>query len=140
MPKTIEQAIAFPAPPGRLYKLYLSAREHEAACGGWGKAKIDAKVGGQMTMAPYIQGKFLALVPGRMIVQTWRGGDWRKGDLESVLILTFQAAGKGSRLTMVHANLPDHKARSIGSPTDGWMKHYWNPWKAYLRKRKRPAR
>ena len=86
-----------------------------------------------MTMAPYIQGKFLALVPRRMILQTWRGADWKKANLDSVLLFILQRAGKGSRLTMVHANVPDHTAKSIGSPTDGWYKHCWNPWKTYLK-------
>ncbi len=58
MPKTIEQAITFPVPPERLYRLYLNAREHAAACGGWGKAKIRPGVGGRMQMAPHITGKF----------------------------------------------------------------------------------
>lgn len=133
MAKTIQQAITFSAPPERLYRMYLNAREHEGACGGWGKATIDPKVGGRMAMAPYIHGKFLLLVPGRMIVQTWRGADWKTADLESVLLLTFRRAGKGCQLRLVHANVPDHKVKSIGSPTDGWYKHYWNPWKAYLK-------
>ncbi len=134
MAKTIEQTIALSVPAERLYRMYLSAREHEAACGGWGKAKIVARVGGRMTMAPSIWGKFLALVPGRMILQTWRGADWKKSDLESLLLFTFQRAGKGCRLTMVHANVPAHKVKSISSPTDGWYKHYWNPWRAHLKK------
>ncbi len=136
MPKTIEQAITFRVPPERLYRLYLNAREHAAACGGWGKAKINPRAGGRMEMAPYIKGKFLLLVPGRMIVQTWRGADWKKSDLDSVLVLTFQGIRGGSRLAMVHANVPDARARSIGSITGGWHGHYWRPWKAYLKKRK----
>jgi uncharacterized protein YndB with AHSA1/START domain len=134
MAKTIEQVITLAAPPARVYRMYLSARQHQAACGGWGKAGIDARVGGRMAMSPYIRGRVLALVPGRMIVQTWRGNDWKKSDLDSVLLLTFERAGKGCRLTMVHANVPDHKAKSIGSRTDGWYKHYWRPWTAYLSK------
>ena len=34
MAKTIEQALAFPVAPERLYRVYLNAREHAAACGG----------------------------------------------------------------------------------------------------------
>ena len=134
MAKTIKQAITLAAPPEQLYRMYLSARQHQAACGGWGKARIAGRVGGRMAMAPYIRGTFLALVPGRMILQTWRGADWRKSDLDSILLLTFQRAGRRCRVSLVHANVPDHKAKSIGSPTDGWYKHYWNPWRAYLKK------
>ena len=113
MPKTIEQAITFRVPPERLYRLYLNAREHAAACG-----------------------TFLLLMPGRMIVQTWRGSNWKRSDLDSVLTFTFEGVPGGSRLTMVHANVPDANAKSIGSRTGGWHGHYWRPWKAYL-KRKR---
>lgn len=58
MPKTIEQAITFPVLPERLSRLYLNAREHATACGGWGKAKIHPRVGGWMQMAPHITGEF----------------------------------------------------------------------------------
>jgi uncharacterized protein YndB with AHSA1/START domain len=136
MPKTIEQAIAFRVPPERLYRMYTNAREHAAACGGWGRAAIQAKVGGRMAMAPHITGKFLVLVPGRMIVQTWRGSTWKRSDLDSVLTLAFERVRGGSRLVMVHANVPDAHARSIGSRNSGWYKHYWRPWKAYLRRRR----
>lgn len=136
MAKTIQQAIAFPVPPERLYRLYLNAREHAAACGGWGKAKIAARVGGRMEMAPYIKGEFLCLVPGRMIVQTWRGANWKRTDLDSVLILTFHRVRGGSRLAMVHANVPDANAKSIGRITGGWHGHYWRPWKAYFGKKR----
>ncbi len=136
MPKTIEQAITFRVPPERLYRLYLNAREHAAACGGWGRAKITPRVGGRMAMAPHIKGKFLLLVPGRMIVQTWRGSNWKTSDLDSVLTFTFRRIPGGARLTMVHANVPDDRAKSIGSRTGGWHGHYWRPWRAHLRRKK----
>ncbi len=128
--------IALPAAPGRLYRMYLNAREHATACGGWGKASIAPKPGGRMAMTPHITGRFLRLVPGRMIVQTWRGSNWKKADLDSVLLLRFDRVRGGTRLTMVHANVPDANAKSIGSRTSGWHKHYWQPWKAYLSKRR----
>ncbi len=129
MPKTIRQMIDFRVAPERLYRLYLSSREHAVACGGWGRSKIDARVGGRMAMAPHIRGRLLWLVPGRMIVQTWRTANWKKYDPDSVLVLTFRRHRKGSRLTIVHANVPDSHAKSI---TGGWHSHYWRPWKRYL--------
>src|SRR5439155_206390 len=83
MPRTIEQVVTFRTTPERLYRLYLSPRQHAAACGGWGKAKIQARKGGRMQMAPHITGTFLSLVPGKLIVQTWRGSDWKRSDLDS---------------------------------------------------------
>ena len=86
-----------------------------------------------MQMAPHITGTFLSLVPGKLIVQTWRGSDWKRSDLDSVLILAFSRRQRGARLAMVHANVPDAHARSI---TKGWHTYYWQPWKKYLRRRR----
>jgi len=132
MPKTIEQVVTFTAPPDHLYRIYLNAREHQAAC-GWGKVRITPRVGGRMVVAPHISGKFLHLTPGRLIAQTWRGANWKKADLDSLLILTFQRVRGGSRMTMVHTNVPDAHARSING---GWRSYYWKPWRAYLRRKR----
>jgi uncharacterized protein YndB with AHSA1/START domain len=131
MSRTIKQSVAFSVPPTRLYRLYLSSREHAAAC-GWGKSKIVPKAGGRMRMAPHISGRILLLVPGRMIVQTWRGSNWKKSDLDSLLLLRLEARPGGCRLRMVHANVPDANAASI---TRGWHTYYWRPWRRYLKKR-----
>ncbi len=45
MARTIEQTVTFPQSPERLYRIYLSAREHAAAC-GWGRARITPRIGG----------------------------------------------------------------------------------------------
>ncbi len=133
MPRTIKQIVAFPASPDRLYRIYLNPREHGAAC-GWGRVSIDARAGGRMAVAPHITGKFLHLVPGRLIAQTWRGANWKKSDADSILVLSLSPARGGSRLEMVHTNVPDASAKSI---TGGWRTHYWKPWKAYLAKKAR---
>ena len=87
-----------------------------------------------MAMAPHITRKFLWWLPGRMIVQTWRGSNWKRSDPDSILVLTFARARGGARLMTVHANVPDANAKSI---TRGWHAYSWRPWKAYLRKKGR---
>src|SRR5881296_3744701 len=114
MPRTIEQAVTFRTTPERLYRLYLSSRQHAAACGGWGTAKIQARKGGRMQMAPHITGKFLSLVPGKLIVQTWRGSDWKRSDLDSVLILSFSR-----RFTLTSPTLTREASRRAGTRTTG---------------------
>src|SRR2546426_12716990 len=127
------QAVPSRATPERSTRPYPPPRRHAAACGGWGKAKIQARKGGRMQMAPHSTGTFLSLVPGKLIVQTWRGSDWKRSDLDSVLILALPRRQRGGRLAMVHANVPDAHARSI---TKGWHTYYWQPWKKYLRRRR----
>lgn len=43
----------------------------------------------------------------RPIVQSWRASDWKKTDLDSILILMFSRAPRGARIALVHANVPD---------------------------------
>lgn len=64
----------------------------------------------------------------RPIVQSWRTSDWKKTDLDSILILRFSRAPRGARIALVHANVPDKWYAMIQK---GWQKYYWKPWKAY---------
>ncbi len=67
-----------------------------------------------------------------MIVQSWRAGTWKKSDPDSILILLFREAGRGRQIELIQANVPGHTYALIKK---GWPKHYWNPWKAYLKRR-----
>lgn len=132
MPKTILQTVKFSASPEQLFYIYMDSKKHSAAIGA--RATISRTMGGRFTAHDgWIRGKNLAIVPKRMIVQSWRGADWRKNDLDSILILTFTKVRGGGRITLVHANVPDQWYARINR---GWNTHYWKPWKAYLR---RPA-
>ena len=133
MPKTIQQSVKFSVPPDRLFGIYMNSRKHAAAINS--TVSVQRKVGGRFAAFDgVLRGTILAIVPGRMIVQSWRGSDWRKSELDSILTLTFEKAGRGARLGLVHANIPDRRAASIQR---GWHSHYWRPWRAYLRKAKK---
>ena len=132
MAKTIQQSVRFGAPAERLFDIYMDSKKHGAAIGS--TASVQRKVGGRFAaFGGMLRGKILTIVPGRMIVQSWRGSDWKKTELDSILTLTFEKAGRGARLGLVHANLPDRRAASIQR---GWHNYYWRPWRAYLRKAK----
>ncbi len=132
MAKTIQQTVAFRATPERLYDIYMDARKHAAAIGS--TVSITRKVGGRFSaFGGMLRGRNLALVPGRLIVQSWRGADWKTGELDSVLVLAIAKARGGARLTLVHANIPDRQAAGIRR---GWPKYYWKPWRTYLARRR----
>lgn len=133
MAKTIQQSVKFSASPERLFTIYVNSKQHGAATHS--TASVSRKVGGKFTaFNEALVGKMLAIVPNRMIVQSWRGSDWKKSEPDSILILTFSKASRGARLGLVHANIPDRHYAGIRR---GWTKYYWNPWRAYLRKAKR---
>ena len=131
MPKTIQQKATFRVSPDVLFELYLNSRQHSAATGA--KATMTWKVGGTFTAhAGHLRGRNLAIVPKRLIVQSWRATNWKKHDLDSVLTLVFSRVRDGGQVAMVHANVPDAHAASI---TRGWKDYYWDRWRAYLRRR-----
>ena len=130
MAKTIQQTVTFRASPAELFDTYLSSRKHTAATGA--KAVMSRKVGGKFTAhGSHLKGKNVAIVPKRSIVQAWRAAIWKKGDLDSILVLVFSKVPGGGRISMTHVNVPDANAASINR---GWREHYWKPWRAYLRR------
>ncbi len=130
MAKTIEQAVKFNVSPQELFEIYTDSRKHSAATNS--NVSISRKVGERFSAADgYIKGKNLFVVPNRLIVQSWRGLDWKKRDLDSTLILTFSKTKSGAKIELVHVNVPDHLYNNIKK---GWYDFYWNPWKAYIRK------
>ena len=127
--KTILQKVKFKATPKELYEIILDPQKHAKATGA--KATGNGKLGGTFTAwNGYIHGKTLALVPGRMIVQSWRASSFNKGDHDSVLVLTFEKSAGGTLLTMTHTAVPDHKASDFKT---GWYQSYWRPIQKYLK-------
>ncbi len=136
MPRTLQQRVSFRASPDTLFDTYLSSRKHSAATGA--KAVMSRTVGGKfMAHAGHLRGRNLMIVPKRLIVQSWRGSNWTKRDLDSILVLAFSPVRGGGRISMVHVNVPDAHAASINR---GWREYYWKPWKAHLRRTSRGRR
>ena len=130
--KTIIQKVKFKTSPKELYDIILDPKKHSAATGA--KATGSNKLGGTFTAwEGYIKGKNIALVPGRMIVQSWRSGQFKGSDHDSVLVLTFEKAPGGTLLTMTHTAVPEHKAREFAA---GWREFYWKPIANYLKGKK----
>jgi len=131
MPKTVEHILKFPIAPAELYDHYMDSKKHAAMIGS--KAVVSRKVGGRFSAFDgYCFGRNLVLVPGRLIVQTWRASNWRKGNLDSLFMMEISKAPGGCRLHLVHANLPDREAPGIRK---GWLEHYWTPLKKQLQAR-----
>jgi uncharacterized protein YndB with AHSA1/START domain len=132
MPKTIQQSVTLPAPPAKLYRMYLDPRSHAAITGA--PVEVGARPGSAFrAFGGALSGRILYTRPGRMIVQTWRSKGFGRKDLDSVLVLTFTPRGRSGRIQLVHANVADRDARGV---TAGWKTYYWKPWRAYLRKKR----
>ena len=136
MTPVIEQTASFArVAPADLYELFMDSAKHSAATGM--PVKVSRKVGGKWSaFGGKILGKTLALVPDRMIVQAWRSSAWKKGDPDSVLVVSFEKAPGGARAHLTHVGVPPYDHKGV---TQGWTNYYWKPWKRYLKTRNRPA-
>jgi activator of HSP90 ATPase len=113
--RSIAQTVTLPAPPERLFDIYLSSREHGAAIGS--TARVSRRPGGPFAAFDgVLRGQMLAILPKRLIVQSWRGSDWRKSEPDSILVLAFSPARRGGRITLVHAHVPTRHRAGIRSP------------------------
>ena len=135
MTAVIEQSVTFKSTPPELYQLFLDSAKHSAATGA--PAKISRKVGGKWSaFGGMILGKNLALVPNRMIVQSWRSSAWKSSDPDSILVVHFEKTKNGAAVHLAHVGVPGHDHKGV---TQGWKKYYWQPWSKYFEGRKRKA-
>lgn len=133
MTPAIEQSVTFKGTPAELYELFMDSAKHAAATGA--PAKVSRKVGGKWSaFGGMILGKNLALIPNRLIVQSWRSSAWKAGDPDSVLVVRFEKATGGATVYLSHVGVPPYDHKGV---TEGWKQYYWGMWKEYFKTRKR---
>ena len=128
MPRNVIMAATLPAPPDKLFDMYLDAATHAAFTGL--PVILEPRAGGVFrAFDGMLSGKILHIEPKTLIVQTWRSGNWPLTDMDSVLALSFWPAPDGARIELVHINVPEEDFAGV---SQGWEKYYWTPWRAYL--------
>jgi len=130
MPKNLILAAHLPAPPERLFDMYLDAEAHAAFTGQ--SVTNNPTPGGEFrAFGGILTGTILHIEPKRLIVQTWRSANWAASAIDSVLVLTFWPQADGGRVELVHVNVADEDFTGV---SHGWEKYYWTPWRTYLSK------
>ena len=128
MTRPIQQSVVFKASPRTLYEMYMDSKKHSAATGG--AARISRTPGGRFTAwNKMLCGRTLLLVPDKMIVQSWRSVNFKHAHPDSILVITFRKIAGGTRVDLVHVNVP---VRDHHGVSKGWPAYYWKPWKRYL--------
>ena len=131
MPFEFTVSDTIPAKPKDVYDAWLDSRAHTAMTGG--KATASTREGAAFTAWDgYISGRNIKLEPGRRIVQSWRTTQFTDADPDSQIEVLLEPAGKGTKLTLRHSNVPD---RHNGYRDGGWQDHYFEPMKAYFSQR-----
>jgi activator of HSP90 ATPase len=129
MTKPITQSVKFRASPKELYQIYTDPKLHTKVTGG--PVTISSKPNSKFSaFGKMIWGETLFTIPNKLIVQRWRSMNFKKSDLDSILILEFSRQGKQGRIHLVHVNVPEQDHAGV---TSGWKKYYWGPLRRYLK-------
>lgn len=125
--KTIRQVVLFKAGPDVIYDMLMNSQKNSDFTAS--QSKISQKVGGKFSAYDgYITGTNLELVPNKKIVQSWHASDWPK-DANSTTSFLLQKTRDGTKLTFIHAGVPEKQYESI---KQGWVDYYWKPMKNFL--------
>jgi activator of HSP90 ATPase len=128
----IKVSATFSVSPKRLYSAWLNSKEHGAMTGE--KATASNKVGGKYTAGSgYISGRNLELVPNKRILQSWRSTEFPAGHLDSHLLIKLDEVKDGTKLTLVHSEIPDGQSAAYKK---GWIDFYFKPMKRYFQSEK----
>lgn len=124
----IKVSAVFNLPAKALYEAWLSSEAHSAFTGS--RAEIDPVVGGKYSAWDgYIQGETLELEPHERILQSWRTTEFPEGSPDSTLEVRFEEMDDGTRITLIHQNLPESQ---VGNYRQGWADHYFDPMQKYF--------
>jgi activator of HSP90 ATPase len=127
MSKQIKQTVRFEASPKTIYQMLLDSKKHSAFTGE--KAKIDPKVGGKFQVyGGYIDGVNVELIPGKLIVQSWRCATFPK-NTHSLISFELKKSKKGTELVFTHTGVPSDQAARLNK---GWKNSYWDKMKKSL--------
>jgi uncharacterized protein YndB with AHSA1/START domain len=128
MRNVITQSVTFSVSAERLFAMYLNPAEHAGITGA--PVTIGRAAGSEFqAFGGVLTGTMLAIVEPRLIVQSWRSSQFRPGDPDSTLILSFVETPTGGRIDLIHLDVPDHDFIGVA---EGWPKYYWTPWQNYL--------
>jgi hypothetical protein len=154
--------------PDRLHAAYLSAQEHSAMTAGARPAAFVRPGGGEVAagavgdelrafgeempsgeLAYALRARLLHVVPGRLIVLSWKSKVWDLAidasditDLASTVVLTFAANFAGAEVRLDHVNVPNYKVRVPDTGEVGparrdrephWSLLYWDPMREYFK-------
>jgi activator of HSP90 ATPase len=128
MRSLIRQSVVLPASAESLYATYLDPALHSAMTGA--PVEVSAEAGSPFSaFGGLLSGSMIAVIAPRLIVQSWRSVNFKDGDPDSTLLLTFVPEGNQTRIDLIHIDVPEQDYEGVAN---GWDKYYWTPWKNYL--------
>jgi len=130
MKESFQISETFQVSAKRLYDAWLDSNQHSEFTGS--KAVIRPVTSSIFSAGnKYITGRNIKLQPYGRIVQSWRTTDFPPGAADSRLEILFEKANGGTRLTLIHSQIPGGQAEEYKK---GWNDHYFTPMKKYFKK------
>jgi activator of HSP90 ATPase len=125
--KTIRQrATIRGATPHDIYETLMDSKNHAKLSRS--RTTVSRRVGGAFRVGKDLEGKHIALLSDKKIVQTWRANNWPKGVYSKATFALARAPG-GTRITFTQTGVPNEFYREISS---GWREYYWEPLKKWF--------
>lgn len=124
--RTIKQSVDIKASPHEIYEVLMDSKKHSELTGS--NAEISREVGGSFSVWDgFIEGKNIELVPGKKIVQDWRGEEdcWPR-DHYSIITIELEETEEGTRLDFTQEEMP---SGCYDNFYKGWYDNYWDPLK-----------
>jgi uncharacterized protein YndB with AHSA1/START domain len=129
MPYDFTLTTIVPASAQEIYEAWLDSLKHSEMTGGQAAVMSDEIGADVSAWDGYISGRNLELVPGERIVQSWRSSQFADEHEDSIITLTFEEVDGGTRVTLLHSNVPDEQT---GYEESGWQTYYFEPMAAYF--------
>jgi uncharacterized protein YndB with AHSA1/START domain len=126
MSENITVSRVIPAPPERIFHAWLNPEEHGKMTGSTATAESDGRF---TAWDGYIEGRTLETDEPRKIVQSWRTTEFPDGAPDSRLTVALEAVEGGTKVTLMHENIPDGQGASYEA---GWAEHYFEPMTRYF--------
>jgi activator of HSP90 ATPase len=126
--ESISLSTVLPSTPEKIYKAWLSSKEHTAFTDS--AAEIEPHAGGKFSVWDgYITGKTMETEPFTRIVQSWRTTEFPAESEDSLLEILFEETKKGTKITLNHSNIPKGQGQQY---KQGWEEFYFEPMIMYF--------
>ena len=126
MAKTINESFEFEGwSPEEIYQVFTDSKKLTELTG------YDTKIGKNtgddfMALNGGVKGQILHMVPGRMIVASWRWLVRRKELADSILVMVFNGYEGGTKIEVSNANLPEDEQPFMNKD------NFWNCIRDYM--------
>ncbi len=135
--ESIELTAEIPARPERVFRAWLSSKEHSAFTGS--EAKITGHEGTRHSAyGGYIHGWVLSVnSTKRRFVQAWRTTEFSPEHLDSLVSVKISKSKGGARVTLTHTDIPEGQGARYQK---GWDEFYFEPLKKFFAAPEKPRK